>query len=423
MSGRSVIRPLQRGTTLVEALVAMLVLAFGIAAVARLHTQLRLHGDVARQRAEAVRLAQEDIESMRAFAVAGASAGARAWADIASAARTVDASDGLAVNTSYRVTRAIAPDAAGSATHATVSVAWADRSGEARSVQLDAIVAGQDPMHAAALTIAPTGRPVRGSLGRSARIPLAARNLGDGRSAYKPSASAGDVLLFDNVTGRVLGRCTGVAAAAAALAASDLGGCDARAGELLSGVIRFALGASPDPAHARDAPLDLSMAIALGGGTYPATPACVSEARKTVRIVDAAGMRDVAVPLGAMPADLGVAGWADSGDRYVAYACVVYPRIDGAWSGRADIVPSGWTIGSTASDRRVCRYAADRDASGAIDANDEHPASYVDVRTPLSDQNYLVVSGDRTCPTASAVHVAGLAGDVFVDVSTVPHQP
>ena len=35
----------------------------------------------------------------------------------------------------------------------------------------------------------------------------------------------------------------------------------------------------------------------------------------------------------------------------------------------------------------------------------------------------LIVSGDRTCPTASAVHVAGLPGDVFVDVSTVPHQP
>jgi len=412
-----------RGTTLVEALVALLVLTFGIAAVARVHAQLRLHGDIGRQRAEAVRLAQEDIESMRAFAVAAASAGTFAWADIASAARTVDASAGLAVNTSYRVTRAIAADAAGSAIQASVTVVWSDRSGETQHVVLDSIVAGQDPTHAAAMSIPPVGRPVRGASGRSPRIPLASRQLGDGRSAYKPSSSAGIVMLFEDATGRVLGLCSGIAAAGAALAASDLTGCDARAGALLSGTVRFALGASPDPARARDVPLDLSIVVTLVGGGYPAAPACVTEARKVVRFVDAAGMHDLAVPLGALPADVGLADWTETGDRYVAYACVVYPRADGAWSGRAEVAAFGWTIGTGPGDRRVCRYAADRDGSGAVDANDEHPATYVDVRTPLTDQNYLVVSGDRTCPTASAEHIAGGPGDVFVDVSTVAHQP
>ena len=124
-----------------------------------------------------------------------------------------------------------------------------------------------------------------------------------------------------------------------------------------------------------------------------------------------------------MPADLGIASWVDTGDRYLAYACVVYPRADGAWSGRATILPAGWSIGSSAGDRRVCRYAADRDGSGIVDANDEHPASYTDVRTALTQQNYLVVAGDHACPTASPMHVTGAADDVFVDASTVAHQP
>jgi len=412
----------QRGTTLVEALVALLVLAFGIAAVGRLHTQLRLHGDVARQRAEAVRLGQEDIESMRAFPIAAASAGVQAWADIASAARTIDATSGLALDTRYALTRTVGPDAAGSATHATVTVSWADRSGASQRIALKAIVAGQDPLHAAALAMPPAGRPVRGAYGRSSRTPLASRDLGDGRSAYKPSSSAGIVLLFDT-SARVVGRCSGVAAANAVLTASDLTGCDANAGQLLAGVVRFALGPAPDPADAHDAPLDLSIAVAVSGGSYPLAPACTSEARKTVRITDATGAHEIGVPVTATPADVGVAGWDDTGDRYVAYACIVYPRADGAWSGRSTVIPSGWTVGSGAGDRRVCRYAADLDGSGSVDANEEHPSSYADVRGPLTNQNFLVVAGDRSCPAASAMHVAGAAGDVFVDASTVSHQP
>src|SRR5689334_1414863 len=119
-----------RGTTLIEALVALLVLAFGMASVARVQTHLRLHADIGRQRTEAVRLAQEDVEAMRAFAVVAASAGTRAWADIASAARTVDATSGLPLDTVYRITRAVAADAAGSAAHASVTVAWNDRRGD-----------------------------------------------------------------------------------------------------------------------------------------------------------------------------------------------------------------------------------------------------------------------------------------------------
>lgn len=59
----------QRGFTLLEALIAFLVLALGMVALAQLPKQLRLRGEVARQQGEAARLAQSEMETLRAFAV------------------------------------------------------------------------------------------------------------------------------------------------------------------------------------------------------------------------------------------------------------------------------------------------------------------------------------------------------------------
>ncbi len=124
-----------------------------------------------------------------------------------------------------------------------------------------------------------------------------------------------------------------------------------------------------------------------------------------------------AVPLAAVPASLGLVSWLDTGDRHVAYRCIVTPRGDGRWSGRSLVVPSGWTLGGGSGDHRVCRYVADADGSGTIDANIEHPADYVDVAGSLLAQNFLVVRGDQACPAASG-------GDlVTAGVATQPHQP
>jgi hypothetical protein len=65
------------------------------------------------------------------------------------------------------------------------------------------------------------------------------------------------------------------------------------------------------------------------------------------------------------------------------------------------VVPTGWSLGGGSGDHRVCRYVADADGSGAIDANIEHPADYVDVAGSLLAQNFLVVRGDQACPAAS----------------------
>ena len=80
-------------------------------------------------------------------------------------------------------------------------------------------------------------------------------------------------------------------------------------------------------------------------------------------------------------------------------------------------------LGNGALDRRVCRYSADVDGSGAVDTNLEHPPAYTDVDSSLAQQNFLVVNGAEACPTRPAVRVDGSIGDVFANQSTLAHQP
>ncbi len=79
-AGRRVGRRAQRGVSLVEAIVAMAVMAFGMMAIVGLQTTLRANSDVAKQRSEAVRIAEEAIETARAFSLmAGYNRHRRTW--------------------------------------------------------------------------------------------------------------------------------------------------------------------------------------------------------------------------------------------------------------------------------------------------------------------------------------------------------
>ncbi|MDE2627448.1 MAG: hypothetical protein KGL99_09885 [Burkholderiales bacterium] len=415
----------QRGTTLLEALIAFLVLTLGMLTVARVQTHLRLNADMARQRSEAVRLAQEDLESLRAYAVLAAASGARSYNDIASRSRTVDSDSGYATDTSYLVARAVDAGGTPSAKAASVTVSWTDRSGGAQQVALSSVIAGADPAFSGALALARGDASVQRPFGRSSAIPIAAKDLGDGRSAFKPVANGSIAWVFDNHSGAVTGRCTGVNAVTSTrdLTLADLARCDATVGRVLSGVVRYSSASPPDAAAANDLPMAATVALALSGGSYTSAPDCATEAMKTVSYGVAGRLQFNAVPIDATPASMGLLGWAETGERYLAYRCVVYPLASGQWSGRTTLQPVGWSIGSSVAERRVCRYSADLDGSGAIDANIEHPARYAAVETALANQNFLVILGTEICPGGHAVQVAGRGADIDVDLGTVQHQP
>ena len=157
----------------------------------------------------------------------------------------------------------------------------------------------------------------------------------------------------------------------------------------------------PDASAARDVPLATTVAIALRDGSYPAPAACFSEARKTVRYRVDGSLHVDDVAIDATPAAAGLAGWDDTGDRFLAWHCVVTPRADGRWSGRIALVAAGWAIGTGNAARRVCRY---RDGGDAAASGDD-----VDIAAASIARNFLVVRGSESCPGGA--------------LATVAHQP
>ena len=417
----------QRGATLFESLVAFVVLAAGTVAVGQLQTQLRRDADLARERSEAVRLGEEQMERLRAFSSIAAASGIHAYASIGSGETVVDAATGYAGHASYRVVRSVDETLFTGAKAAQVTVHWTDRAGTAREVAFASFIARNDPVYAGAMALGAGSVPgvVRGRSGRAPAIPVDAKDLGDGRSVWKPTAGGSVAFVFDNGSGDIVAQCSGIAASTSTrdLVTADLSGCSPVRALLLAGTVRFTSAAPPSPADARETPPDLAVALHLTGASHAAAPQCGTEARKTVRYTAAGSLRIEAVAIDALPASLGLSGWDDTGDRFVAWHCLVTPRADGRWSGRAELVGSGWAIGTGSSERRVCRFASDADGSGAIDANIEHPADYVDVAQALVMQNFLVVRGSESCPAAPAIRLTGEGVTVHADLGTIQHQP
>ncbi len=128
----------QRGLGLVEALIAFLVLSLGMLTVVRLQPLLRQHAEHARQRSEAARLAQEDIERQRA---SGGAAGSMVV-------------DEAGASTRYELHRTVNTTSWPNARSVTVTVRWNDREGRPQAVHLATLIAAGDPALAGAAMLA-----------------------------------------------------------------------------------------------------------------------------------------------------------------------------------------------------------------------------------------------------------------------------
>ncbi len=404
----------QAGTSLLEALFSLLVLSASVATAGWLHRHLDTHADIARQRSEAVRLAQEDLEAARVFA-----------APPAPDVRSVRDSAALRLNTVFELTRKVdASDAASPFRSATTSVVWQARDGSTQHAMLASAITDQDPVFSGALTLIASAQA--GAAGRSSAIPPGVRAIDERRSAFKPSPMATVAFVIDNASTLVVEQCTGVPADVRSedLRAEHLTHCAGFKAMLLSGVVRFSGTNPPDALAANDTPLALALSVGLPGMVSPASPWCHAEARKTVVYRAADGVHRESVALDATPASFALTDWQDTAERYTAYRCVVAAAGDPPrWSGQSTVVPLGWEIGSAPAQRKVCRYVNDSDGSGAIDRNDEHPSVYRLVDGALLQQNFLVIRGDLPCPPSAAATIDPLAPGTPASVTTVQHQP
>ena len=109
-----------RGSALVDALIALLVLAASVAGAARFGLALRLHADAIRERSTAVVLAQSALEDMR-YAMARHASGANPQLPAIQSSRIP------ASSTSFEVTSSARPGHQPGLAHAVITVQWTDR--------------------------------------------------------------------------------------------------------------------------------------------------------------------------------------------------------------------------------------------------------------------------------------------------------
>lgn len=389
----------QRGATLIEAMVAMLIMAFGMVALVGLQGQIRRTADLAMQRGHATRLAQEEMERLRAFAALNPvdllSVNDQAYQNIA-ARDVADASPGVG-NTKYRLQRNVQNVAEPQHAILRVTVSWLNRDGDTEFAQVDSMIAAVDPGLSGSLALPPDGNPTRRPGGRNQAIPVAAKDLGDGRSIFKPPAMASGVAwVFNNVSGVITKRCTGISTSAttADLTLADVSSyCTADVNDfLLAGYVRFSTGDVPNPESPLSPalPLNLGIAAAAEGNPVPSHE-CFDNAPAAADATQTQG---------------------------VSYYCAVSPFMDRtppSWDGRLNVLdlPLG------GSDYKVCRYSADYDGDKKL-SNAEHPLNYAKVTGPLTRQNFLIVRATRACP---AGHRVDPDQGHFFDSATIEHQP
>ncbi len=366
------------GLALIEALMALAVMAFGLLALVGVQSNLRQNADIARQRSEAIRIAQEEIEKWRGFnSLHGSSGVVYGTLQSDTSGYTVSSEYGLTAQfmvakTVFPASSATTPDF--SVKTLTVDVTWLDRNNVPQRVRLSTALHGVAPELPGTLAVLPEGTPTSQPGGRNPSVPWDAVPLDGSSSAWRPpQGSDGTVVWkFSNASGMIVGACT-LAAGLPLTSANLQNNCTEQFAQLLSGYVDFADSSTLATASQAMAPTGTAFSaevwvhktypvdelVAPGSGCFTETP---SPSRS-----------------------------------YVAYYCAVpvssainEPR---NWSGYSYV--TGGAINGAVGGLTVCRYTRyrdDRTVNGTPSIqNIEHPRAYYLVDKPLSNQNFLTV--------------------------------
>ena len=408
---------LSRGVSLVEAMVALAVMAFGMLALVGVQATLRMNNDMAKQRSEATLIATEEVERLRNYFSLLPVNGQPgiSWTEIVGHVAADYIPPESIGNTTYQVARTVNTDAVTRQKTFKVEVTWLDRTGLTQRVVLDGVVWGVVPELSTLLAIPSRPSATNQINGRNVTIPANVVDVDGGLSRFVPPGSNGVAWMFDRTTG-----------ALRACAADGTSNC--RLARFVSGEVRFHRPTALGLITAADAEIPQGPSLNLAAGPNAMTMDIPPNVNNVTRecysdVYSAAQLADAAIPR----------------VTAIKYYCAVFSGATLGWGGQLNpqlVNPADGTavtLGETESSTKVCRYTA---ASTAFTNNEDHPKTYCGVTSTtltinlscnltrvtgnLINQNFLVIPGGRACPTDTAINLA--TGDLL-NTNTLQHQP
>ena len=412
------------GVSLVEALVALAVMSIGMLALVGVQSTMRLNSDLAKQRTEATRIASEEIETLRSFQSVPVVAGQPgiSYDEIADRAVANYVPPGGIGNTSYRVVRNVTDLVGSQQKIVSVQVLWTDRTNQPQTVTLDSAISATAPTLGAVLVVPHRESPSSRRRGRHVSIPVDAVDQGDGSSRFVPPGSVGVAWYFNNLSG-VMQAC------------DDLGASCVLA-TLVSGTVRYHLADAATDSTLDGADAERPQGPARNLAPGPGAMAMVSAVNGAALTCYAASFDAAALAAGPP----------------VHYVCAVTAADVSGWGGQINPVPvnadsSLVVFANDAANVRACRYTPDlpstddlgttaneADPNGEFIANADHPKKYCmerprnagegglactgkRVQGNLINQNFLLIQGDRSCPSETG------GTDPLINGNTQQHLP
>jgi Tfp pilus assembly protein PilV len=369
------------GFAMLDSLVALAVVAFGLLALASMQLTLSRSADVAKQRSEATRLAQDKMEELRSFT--GISTGTINWNGLTSnstgeaiSSYTIGTS-AYSTNTTYTRTWQLGGTQNDSHRPITVTVSWSDRTGQAQSVVLNSVIARVDPADSGFLSFPlPQNTNLKRPKNRNINIPVQAIDLGGGKSAFQLAGNY--AIVFDDISGYVIEKCTSTVTAANY--ANGTANCSVYNAVILAGYVSGGVTTSGSGATATSTmPTGINVTNLTGW--------------------DNSGGKTITCTYGPARNQNNSDNTTNLIAGFHYYLCVIPMATGSAWSGTVRL--GGVT--TTTGNFKVCRV--EFAASAFADANQRNVQAYTNVSDSLDNQNYIIEnSNNNSCaplPTGS----------------------
>lgn len=130
----------QRGISLTEVLVTMVILGLGLVTLLKLQSYLISFNMAAQQQSEAVLLSHEKIEKLRDFSQISSQTGVRAFNDINNGSETISRA-----NTTYTLSWTVTDITAPKQKVVTTTISWLDNQNKSQSINLSSVISEHDP--------------------------------------------------------------------------------------------------------------------------------------------------------------------------------------------------------------------------------------------------------------------------------------